>query len=123
MSLSILKTIIMGQNASESKSGPEDASNNQHTPDQASQAEVDRQLITEGSELVAPIETEKNAFEWKFIDFRKTNISPIHAVDPVTLKRFIGHNVTVMSMSREEHHGCCLAIDPVSLRYGTCSCI
>lgn len=59
----------------------------------------------------------KEPLEWKFIDFSKAQRSPIFDVDPLILKKFIGHNVTVLSISRERYHGCCLAIDPVSLRY------
>lgn len=59
----------------------------------------------------------REPLEWSFIDFTKAERCPVFDVDPVTLKKFIGHNVTVVNRSRTEYHGCCLAIDPVSLRY------
>ncbi|ODN04264.1 Gem-associated protein 6 [Orchesella cincta] len=53
--------------------------------------------------------------EWKFIDFHKTEQSPIFVVDPLVLKKFIGHYVVVVSQTGGQFTGCCLAIDPVSL--------
>lgn len=108
--LAALLNNVMGQGASDSKANDNDSAIS------LKEENVDTEniniLCQDGK-----VSREREPLEWKFIDFSKAQRCPIFDVDPVMLKKFIGHNVTVRSSSRQEFHGCCLAIDPVSLRF------
>ncbi len=109
--LSSLLNNVMGQGASDSKSNENDSDIS------IKEENVATENINIPCENGQEMPNEREPLEWKFINFSKAQRCPIFDVDPVMLKKFIGHNVTVRNSSRQEFHGCCLAIDPVSLRF------
>ncbi|CAL8111313.1 unnamed protein product [Orchesella dallaii] len=91
--------------------GQSQPSNLPNNDNSSGQTDVDKALIESDQGLTIT----NSPLEWKFNDFRKMESSPIFVVDPLILKKFIGHYVVVKSQTGERFTGCCLAIDPVSL--------